>query len=202
MSMDEIMTHYQKGVTDRGGCGGPVLITMFLVLLLFVLTGCKTVTSTESYVEKHRIDSLVERLDSVISKSKITEKDSVWHEIVIKELQSIKEKNDTSHTVVVDTAGKVIKETIVITNTKEVNSERDRQEITYLRHSIERMDSTIKAQSEQISRMDSLVQQSHKETVVEKKSWWKGLWGQVKGILIGIVLCLVFVAVMKYRKLS
>ena len=199
--MEEIMSHYQKGMTDRGGCGGPVLITMFLVLLLLVLTGCKTVTSSESYVEKHRIDSLVERMDSLVSKSVTTVHDSAWQETVIRELRSIKEKNDTSHTVVVDTAGKVIKETIVITNTKEVNSERDRQEITYLRHSVERMDSTIKAQSEQISRMDSLIQQSHKETVIEKKSWWKSLWGQVRGILIGFVLCGILVAVMKLKRI-
>lgn len=201
MSTEEIMRHYQKGVTDRGGCGGPVLITMFMVLLLFVLGGCKTVTNTESHVEKHRIESMMERMDSLIKTSMTVIQDSSWHETVIRELQSIRERNDTSHFVVVDSAGKVIKETVTIVREREVSSERDRQEITYLRHSIERMDSTIAAQSSQISRMDSLLQQSHKETIVEKKSWWKSLWEQIKGILAGFILCGCIVAILKFKRL-
>ena len=200
MKLEEIIQHYQSGVTDRGGCGGPVLITMFMLLLLFVPTGCKTVSNTESYVEKHQIESLFNKMDSVLSKSQTVVQDSAWHETVIKEIQSIRERNDTSHYVVVDTAGKVIKETIVINNTKEVSSERDRQEILFLRHSVEKMDSVLSVQNEQICRMDSLLQQSSKETVIEKRPWWKSLWDQLRGIIIGIVLCAVVVVILKFRK--
>lgn len=200
MKLEEIMRHYEEGVTERGGCGGPVLVTMFTLLLLFVLSGCKTVSNTESYVEKHQIESLFNKMDSVLSKSQTVVQDSAWHETVIKELQSIRERNDTSHYVVVDTAGKVIKETIVINNTKEVSSERDRQEILFLRHSVEKMDSVLSVQNEQISRMDSLLQQSSKETVIEKRPWWKSLWDQLRGIITGIVLCAVVVMILRIKR--
>ena len=87
MSVDEIMTNYQKGVTDRGGCGGPVLITMFLVLLLFVLTGCKSIEyipviehhTDTTYITKWQRDS-VWLHDSVFVKE-ATKGDTVFRDI-------------------------------------------------------------------------------------------------------------------------
>lgn len=37
---ENIIRYYHKGMTERGGCGGPVLFAM--VLLAFLLCGCKT----------------------------------------------------------------------------------------------------------------------------------------------------------------
>lgn len=82
--IEEIMRHYEEGVTDRGGCGGPVLVTMFMLLLLFVLSGCKSIQyvpvveyHTDSiYITKWQRDS-VWLHDSVTIKER---GDSVWVE--------------------------------------------------------------------------------------------------------------------------
>lgn len=167
-----------------------------MVVAVALLSGCKTVTSNESYFEKQRMESMIEKMDSLITKSYVVEKDSSWHETIIKELQSIKEKSDTSHTLVVDSAGKVIKEKIIINNTKEVSSERDRQEIIGLRSSLEKLDSTVSVQNEQISRMDSLIRQSNKEKTVEKQlSWFEQVCIDYGKIMLGATLILLVVAV-------
>lgn len=167
-----------------------------MVVLVALLSGCKTVTSNESYFEKQRMESMIEKMDSLITKSYVVEKDSSWHETIIKELQSIKEKSDTSHTLVVDSAGKVIKEKIIINNTKEVSSERDRQEIIGLRSSLEKLDSTVSVQNKQISRMDSLIRQSNKEKTVEKQlSWFEQVCIDYGKIMLGATLILLVVAV-------
>ena len=199
MTPEEIIMYYHKGITDRGGCGGPVMFA--LILALFLLCSCKTVTNTESYVEKHRIESMMAKMDSVISKSSTTVQDSTWRETVIRELQSIREKSDTNHIVVVDSAGRVIKETVVINNTREVVSEKDRQEREVMIQKIERLDSTISIQNEQISRMDSLLQQSAKTQTIEKKmSWWQRTWQQTKGMLLGVVITLIVLMILKLKK--
>lgn len=53
MAPTELYRLYSDNVTDRGGCGGPVLFAM--VLLLFMLTSCKQVEYVT--VEKVRTDT-------------------------------------------------------------------------------------------------------------------------------------------------
>lgn len=200
MTPQQLIGYYQRQVTDRNGCGGPVVF--MCLLIVFLLAGCKTVSDKESYIENHRIESLMERMDSLISKSYVVQQDSSWRETFIKELQSIKEKSDTNHIQVVDTAGNVIKETIIINNLKEVTNERYEHEIEGLRHSIEQMDSTIAVQSQQLSRMDSLLQQKSKETTIEKKqSWWDSLLQNVKTIIIGIVFGGIMIYILRWKKI-
>jgi len=172
------------------------------LLLAVLMVGCRTITNEESYVERHKIDSLVQRMDSLISKSYVVQQDSAWRETIIKELQSIKEKSDTSHTIVLDTAGNVVKETIIINNTKEVTSERLQQEVVGMMHKMEKMDSVLSVQNEYISKMDSLLQESVKEKTIEKKlSWWQKLWQQGKGILVGVVISALVFLVLKFKNI-
>ena len=184
-----LMDNYQPTIKACWYCFLGIVITM---LLSFLFTGCKTVSNSESYVEKQHTERIINKIDSLFNKSLVVQQDSSWRETIIKELQSIKEKTDTSHTFVVDSAGKVIKETLIINNTKEVSSERDRQEIIGLRHSLEKLDSTVSVQNEQISKMDSLLRQRDKtNTVVYEIPLWKKalMWaGGIESLLIIAVL--------------
>jgi len=199
MSPQQLFGYYQRQVTDRSGCGGPVIF--MCLLIAFFLVGCRTITNEETNTESHRIESLVDKVDSLISKTATVKQDSVWRETIIKELQSIREKSDTSHTIVVDTAGKVIKETIVINNTREVTSESDRQEIVGMIHRLEKLDSTLSVQNTQISKLDSLLKEKTKETTIEKKQPWKSFTQHVKGIIIGILLSVIAFLVLRLKKL-
>ena len=200
MSPQQLIGFYQRRTTDRSGCGAPVIF--MCLLIAFLLVGCRTITNQESNTESHHIESLLEKVDSLINKTTTVKQDSVWRETVIKELQSIREKSDTSHTLVVDTTGKVIKEKIVINNTKEVTSEKDRQEIIGMIHRLEKLDSTLSVQNEQISKIDSLLKEKNKETTIEKKQpWWQSFTQLTKGIIIGILLSVIVFLVLRLKKI-
>lgn len=152
-----------------------VFIIFVAVSIIMLISSCGTTRET-SFVEQHRIETLIDRMDSLTHVKTVVQQDSAWRETILKQFQSIREKSDTSHTFVVDTAGRVIKETLVINNVRETSSETDRQEIQVLSHRLETMDSTMNLMRQQLERSDSLLQA--KETVIEKKvpaklSWWQ-----------------------------
>ena len=82
MEIEDLIKYYHDGLTERGGCGGPVLFAM--VLLLFLLSSCKQIEyipviehkTDTTYITKHVKDS-VWLHDSVFVKEK---GDSVWIE--------------------------------------------------------------------------------------------------------------------------
>lgn len=172
-----------------------------LLAVCSLLTGCTTQKTVTSDVSDHRVTDLMQRMDSLIGVHSVVQQDSTWRQEILRQFQSIREKSDTSHYVVQDTAGNVIRERIVINNTREVTSETDRQEREVMMHRLEQMDSTVQAQALMISHMDSLMQQSRKEvvkTVETPTSWWQQIqiW---LGRLVLVALA-VLAAIVIFRK--
>ena len=140
-----------------------------------LFTSCRT-TKTVSLLEQHRVQTLMDRMDSVINTRQVIRQDSAWRELVMSQFQSIREKNDTSHTFVVDSTGKVIKETTIIRIEKETNSETDRLEREVMMSRLEIMDSTLNVMRQQIQHSDSLLQEKQKtieKQVAKPLSWWQ-----------------------------
>lgn len=166
-----------------------VIVMCVAMLMLFGLSSCSTVSDKQSYVERHRLESMMSRIDSMVSRSQTVVTDSSWRETVIKQFESIRENNDTSRTMVVDSAGNVVKETVVINHVKEVSSESDRLEIQGMRHSMERMDSTLSIMQQQLERSDSLLQaKEHQRIVTKSAPWYQRLWNNIEYLLIGAIL--------------
>lgn len=173
---------------------------IILIAVCMLLSSCKT-TKTVSSVEEHRVQTLMDRMDSVINTHQVIRQDSSWRELVMSQFQSIREKSDTSRTFVVDSAGKVIKETLIIRTEKETNSETDRHEREVLINRIEIMDSTLNIMRQQLQHSDSLLQS--KQTTIEKQvekplSWWQ----QMRLYLANIILIALAIAagVWAFRK--
>lgn len=131
---------------------------LIVALLICVLFGSCTTHREVTSVEQHSIHDLMQRMDSVISTRQVIRQDSSWRELIMSQFKSLREHNDTSHTFVVDTAGRVIKETLVIRTERESNSETDRQEREVLIHRLEVMASTLSVMQLQFSHIDSLMQ--------------------------------------------
>lgn len=154
------------------GRGGPVrrfmrsvarsMAALFLIPLFASCGSTKAVTSSES----RSVESLLNRVDSLMRVHSVVRQDSAWRESVMRQFQSIRERSDTSRTQVVDTSGNVLREKIIINNTREVTSETDRQEREVLMRRISEMDSVIRVMQQAVSRTDSAVRQ--RETVREK----------------------------------
>lgn len=181
------------------------VIAFFLLIIAGALcslfTSCTTQKVVDSQQTEHYVSDMMQRMDSLMHSRTVVQQDSVWRETVLRQFQSIREKSDTSHHVVVDSAGRVIQEKIVINNVREVTSETDRQEIHRLSHQVETMDSTMRIMQQQIQHSDSLLQQ--RQQTVEKEvpaqlSWWQQtqIW---MGRLLLVALA-VLLAVWLYRK--
>lgn len=163
----------------RAGCLGYLIGWIVFLIILFILSLLSSCTTTKYVTDEqtdHRVSEMLQRMDSLMHVKTVVQQDSTWRQEILRQFQSIREKSDTSHTMVVDTAGNVIREKIIINNVRETSSETDRQEREVLMHRLEVMDSTVQAQSLQLSRMDSLLRQQKQTEVkeVEKPlSWWQ-----------------------------
>ena len=192
---DEVRARYAV----YGCCAYALGIILVIILCLFI--GSCSVNKEVTSVEHHRVENLMQRMDSVINMRQVIQQDSSWRELIMHQFQSIRERNDTSHTFVVDSAGKVIKETLVIRTERESNSETDRQEREVMIHRLDVMDSTLNVMQQQFNHIDSLMQT--KQTVIEKAIPAKlNIWQQVRLWLANIVLIILAIAaaVWAFRK--
>lgn len=152
------------------------LYILAAIAAVVILTGCTTTRQSSSLVSSQRVETMMDRMDSLINTRTVISQDSVWRESVMRQFKTIREKSDTSRSVVVDTAGRIIRETTVIRVEKESDSRTDRQEREMMLQRLIVMDSTVNAMRLQMSHTDSLLLAS-RETVereVEKPlSWWQ-----------------------------
>jgi hypothetical protein len=171
------------------GCGFFALALMLVVMLL-LLSGC----TTTRYVNNdttHLSREMLTQMDSIFSSRMVIRQDSSFRESVLRQLQSIVEKSDTSRYVVTDTSGNVIRERIVINNVREVTSETEHHEREVIMRRLETIDSTLTAMQRQIEKTDSLV--ANKETIVEvpaELTWWQQLRIHLGGITFWLIIIL------------
>ena len=180
-----------------------ILVLLVLMTVLSMLTGCTTQKTVSSEVSDHRVTDMMQRMDSVLTAHSVIQQDSTWKQEILRQFQSIREKSDTNHYVVTDTAGNVIREKIVINNVREVTSETDRQELTVMSHRLEQMDSTMNMMRQQLSHSDSLLQQREKETVrtiSTPLTWWQNVQ-QWFGLMAMIALAVLAAVWFLKRKL-
>ena len=171
------------------------ILFIWACFALVCFTSCRTIKQNENTLDERYVVTMLERMDSVMHKTNTVIQDTTWRETFVKELQSIKERNDTSHTLVVDTAGNVIKETTIIYKEREVISEKEQKERELLIHKIEKMDSTMAIMQKQVARSDSILHEKTKEKVVEKKAVPKWCY-------YSLALCIIFIifAIIKVYK--
>jgi hypothetical protein len=175
-----------------------IAVIIALLALTSLFSSCTVTRETTSTVDSHKVETMIDRMDSLMRLKTVKESDSLWRETILRQFQSIREKSDTSRTQVVDSAGRVVREKIIINIVRETTSEIDRREFQKLTHRLESMDSTMRVMQQQLSHSDSLLQQ--RDTVREKEvparlSWWQQarIWlGNVclVVVLIGAAVCL------------
>lgn len=176
-----------------------IKVKIILLAAVMVLTACNT--TREVVTNDRSVEDFMQRMDSLVRAQRITQKDSAWHELVLRQLESIREKTDTSHTLVVDTAGKVIKETLIIRTAKESSSATERQEREVLLHRLEVMDSTLAQMRQQMTHSDSLLQSTQKVVEVQAQlTWWQQFRLSLGNVLLYTLA--IFIGVWLWKKRS
>lgn len=194
--------------SDRKGCSGPLYLAALIVAVLILFTGCKTVKSTESEREYNRISSLTDRMDSLFKST------ATWQQSIYEKQTSLidsireKEKNDSSHTVIINEKGDTIKETIIIERVIEKEHSTDSKESETTIQLQSRIDSLVRLTVENKELTDSLLKERNKETVIEKQpTWWQKVTQKIGGYAIGcccifIIIFIGFIASRLRRKIS
>lgn len=145
------------------------------VILCALLGSCTTRRIGTDTLDNRHSREMLQRMDSLFSVRTVTQQDSAFRQEILRQFQSIREKSDTSRSVMVNAAGDTIRERIVINNIRETTSSTDRQLLTVLSHRLEVMDSTVQQQNLQLIRMDSLLRQQSKTIgvpVAQPFSWF------------------------------
>lgn len=150
-------------------------VAFVLAIILCALFGSCTTKRIGTDTLDHRLScEMLQHMDSLFSVRTVTQQDSAFRQEILRQFQSIRERSDTSRSVMVNAAGDTIRERIVINNIREATSSTDRQLLTVLSHRLEVMDSTVQQQNLQISRMDSLLRKQSKTIevpVAQPLSW-------------------------------
>lgn len=150
------------------------LAVILLMALVSLFTSCTTQRIGTDTLDHRHSREMLKRMDSLLSVRTVTQQDSAFRQEILRQFQSIREKSDTSRSVMVNAAGDTIRERIVINNIRETTSSTDRQLLTVLSHRLQVMDSTVQQQNLQLTRMDSLLRQQSKtaEIPVETPLSW------------------------------
>ena len=164
-----------------------------LVAFISLFTGCTTERIVYDNQEQRHTQEMLQRMDSTLMAHSIARQDSTWHQEILRQFQFIREKSDTSHSVMLNAAGDTIHERIIINNIREISSETDHEQLTVMSHLLEVMDSTVQSQSQQINRMDSLLRhqkQTEIKEVAKPLNWWQQMqiWlGRL--VLVALAVC-------------
>ena len=170
-------------------------------LVVLSLISCKSIKSVESTTESHKVSELVEKMDSLVTKTSKWQQDIYQKQTSLVDSFKQKEKNDSSHVIIVNEKGDTVRERIEIHHyvEREHSSEKNESEIWIQK--FREVDSLLKVSLDKQAVTDSLLKEHNKETVVEKQlTFWQRIKQSLGGwaILISTVLLLILLVKLFY----
>lgn len=173
------------------GCG--TQIALFIMLAVFLLCGCTTKNLVETDTQYRHLTELTERMDSMFHST------STWQQSIFEKQTALvdsfksSEVRDTSHTVFLGEKGDTVKEIIRIKEIieREHSSSESTQE--YYEELVKQTDSLFHSNKELQAKMDSLLHDHNKATVVEKEApWYERLLAKVAPwVIIALLLYII-----------
>lgn len=157
------------------------------------LVGCRSVTESQSTVDYSAMRQIVERMDSM---TRVSQREYLLQiGQISQKVDSVKssEVRDTSRTIFLGQQGDTVRETVIIRERieREYSSQESTQE---WRWELERVTDSLFAVNKTLeSKMDSLLHEHEKNTVVEEKAPWyermlDGVGRMVLCVVVGILI--------------
>lgn len=176
-------------------------IAAFVMALCLFFTSCSTKRSVETETQYHHLTELTNRMDSMFHST------STWQQSLFEKQTALvdsfkqSEVRDTSHTVFLGEKGDTVKEIITIKETfeREHSSSESTQE--FQQEIFKQTDSLFRSNEILQQKVDSLLHDHNKETVVQEKVPWYERWmiPIYRIILICLVLYIVYINVFKKK---
>ena len=189
--------------TLGGNCGCGTRLTTYLVIgFTFLLFGsCSTKKSVETDYQYRHITELTDRMDSLIHTT------STWQQSVYEKQTALvdsfksSEVRDTSRTYFLGEKGDTIREKVVIREI--IEREHSSQESTQeLREEIfKQTDSLFSSNKVLQAKVDSLLHDHNKATVVEKKApWYQRIMNAIyPWVIIILVIYIIYIQLFKKK---
>lgn len=168
------------------GCGSQ--IALYVLLVVFLLCSCTTKSLVETETQYEHLTELTERMDSMFHST------STWQQSIFEKQTALvdsfkqKEVRDTSRVVFLGEKGDTVKEIIKIKEIieREHSSQESTQE--YYQELFKQTDSLFQANQVLQEKVDSLLHDHNKTSVVEKQAPWERLWDYLEKILLVILV--------------
>ena len=160
-----------------------------IMALCMGLSSCSTKRSVETDIQYHHLTELTNRMDSMFHSTSTWQKSIFEKQTALVDSFKQSEVRDTSRTTFLNEKGDTIKEKIVIT--KIIEREHSSQESTqeFQQEIYKQTDSLFKSNQVLQQKVDSLLHDHNKATVVEKKtSWIERFWNKLELILLIIIV--------------
>lgn len=189
----ELFKNYGYGGLGNG-CGPALMYGLILIGAILLLSSCKSIKSVESTTESHKVSELVEKMDSLVTKTSKWQQDIYQKQTSLVDSFKQKEKNDSSHVIIVNEKGDTVRERIEIHHYVEREHSTDTKESEVWIQKFREVDSLLKVSLDKQAVTDSLLKEHNKETVVEKQlTFWQRIKQSLGGwaILISTVLLLI-----------
>ena len=152
------------------GCG--TQIALFVMLAVFLLCGCTTKSLVETDTQYRHLTELTERMDSMFHSTSTWQQSLFEKQTALVDSFKSSEVRDTSRTVFLGEKGDTVKEIINITKIieREHTSSESTQELR--EEFLKQTDSLYRSNKELQAKIDSLLCDHNKATVVEKEAPW------------------------------
>lgn len=171
-----------------------ILLIAFIGISLFCLIGCRSTSTIEKEKEISRVYQLTDMMDSLLKSTSRIQQDFYQRQTSLIDSIRQMERNDSSHSVVINEKGDTLKETIVIERVIERERSTESKESELVIHLQSQVDSLIRLSSENKELIDSLLKEHNKETVIVKEP---SLWQKIKSAVGGyaIVLSIILIGI-------
>lgn len=179
------------------GCGSQ--IALYVLLVVFLLCSCTTKSLVETETQYHHLTELTERMDSMFRSTSTWQQNIFQQQTALVDSFKQKEVRDTSRVVFLNEKRDTIKEVITIKETieREHNTSESTQE--FQQEIFKQTDSLFKSNQVLQQKVDSLLHDHNKTSVVEKKApWYERLWDYLEKILL--VILVIWLVVERLRR--
>ena len=198
------MDYYDEKL-NRSGTSYKICFWSFVIALIMAMCLCFASCSTKSMVETetqyHKISELTSKMDSLFHSTSTWQKSIFEKQTALVDSFKQSEVRDTSRTTFLNEKGDTVKEIIKIKEI--VEREHSSSEVTQESYQELFRQNEVLFQSTQVlqQKVDSLLYDHNKETVVQEKVPWYKRWmiPIYRIILICLVLYIVYINVFKKK---
>lgn len=171
-----------------------------LFIMVPLLCGCSSVKESQSIVDYSSMTRIVERMDSMMHTTQTFQQQVYEKQSALVDSFKHSEVRDTSRIIFLGQKGDTIKETTIIKEYIEREHSTQESSEEWKEEVFIQMDSIISTNKSLEQKMDSILREREKNTLVEEKaSWYERWFNKLAWLLLIVVIGILAATVIRKR---